>query len=173
MSSLRTSKMEKSDLTSGIKTWLEVFLKKRYSSDMVVLDVIITESNLSKLANSYVKSMANYSSWEFKPDVIGILKHRLSGAIRLAIVNRTTSSTSLKEIGELHTYAKVLDAEFAILISTNGPSNEVNLLLLDQPIRDRLLQYNPSKSMFLATWDINKNEIAQNSVLPLEYRNKL
>jgi hypothetical protein len=165
--------MEKDNLSLGIKMWLELFLEKKFSAEMDLLEVLIPESNLSKLPNSHVKSMANYSSWEFKPDLIGILKHKKSGIIRLAIANRTTSSTSLKEIGELHTYAKVLDAEFAIVISTNGPSNEVNILLLEQSIRDRLLQYKPSKSMFLATWDGDKNEILQNSVLPLEYRNKL
>jgi hypothetical protein len=164
--------MDKEQLSKQILHWMKDFLIKKFSNDYDLLDVLIPESNLSKLPILHIKSIPNYSSWEFKPDLIGILKNKITGEVSLAIANRTTSSISLKEIGELHTYAKVLDAKFAILISTNGPSNEVNILLLEQSISDRLLKFNNKTSLLIATWDIGKKAISQESILPLDYRNK-
>ncbi len=117
-----------------------------------------------------VDTLNDYSSWQFTPDVIGILRNKSSRNIELCLVCRSISSISLKEIGEINCYAKMAHPFLAILISLNGPSNEVNLLLIETAMRERLLTYDTGKTIVIATWDINSNAIVKNTVLPLQMR---
>ena len=104
------------------------------------------------------------------PDVIGILRKKSDSSTCLAIVNRTTSAISLKEIGELHCYAKLARADFAFLVSTSGVSNEVNILLVDKEIRGRLLNFENNKTITILSWNEDSNSVDKNSVLPIEMR---
>src|SRR3989344_1273778 len=141
------------EFTKKLKIWLDEFLKKDTFSKYELLDIIIPESSLSKINNGYIKSLQDYSSWDFKPDLLGILMDKETKHTRLVLVNRSTSSISLKEIGEIHCYAKLVDAEYAFIISTNGLSNEVSILLLETDIHDRLLKYSGNKTIIIGSWN--------------------
>jgi hypothetical protein len=165
--------MEKSELTHKIAKWLEVFLTKKLSNSHEILDIIIPESNLSKLPNKYIKSCNNYSSWEFKSDVLGILKNKKTNKIELVLVNRSTSALSLKEIGEIYCYSKLVDSIQSFLVSLNGVSNEVNILLLEDTTRNRLLNYNDDRKIIIFSWDEKNDGINPNSIIPIDKKNLL
>lgn len=165
--------MEKRELSNKIAKWLKTFLHDKFSSTHDVLEVIIPESNLSKLPNKYIKSCNNYSVWEFIPDVLGILKNKINGEIELVLVNRSTEALSLKEIGEIYTYSKLVNSKLSFLVSSNGVSNEVGLLLLEDEIRNRLLRYSDGKEIIIFSWDKENNRINPNSILPLDKRGYL
>lgn len=160
--------MDKKILSLSIKKWLGKFLEQKYSEGYDIIDVIIPESNLSKLPISSIKSCENYSSWEFKPDVLGILKNKKNSKIELVLVNRSTSSLSLKEIGEIYCYSKLVNAKISFLISPNGVSNEVNILLVDEKIRNKLLNYSLDNEIIICSWDENKEGINEDLVIPLD-----
>lgn len=160
--------MEKQEFTEKIAKWLELFLSKKFAESHDVLEVIIPESNLSKIQNGSIKLCQNYSAWEFKPDVFGILKNKKTGEIELVLVNRSTSSISLKEIGELYSYSKLANSKLSLLFSVNGVSNEVGILLLDNEIKKRLLNYGDGKEIVILSWDETKNNINPNSIIPFE-----
>jgi len=156
--------MDKQELTKKTAEWLKDFLSKKYD----VLDVLIPESNLSKIRNEYIKSCKDYSSWEFKPDVLGIVKNRDNGEIELVLLNRSVSSISLKEIGELYCYSKLVNSKMSFLLSLNGVSNEVGILLLDTDAKKRLLNYGDGKEIVILSWDLKKNGVNYDSVIPFE-----
>ncbi len=164
--------MKKEKFTEIIKDWLERFLINKFGNSWDV-DVIIPQSFISKLNNNLIKSIANYSSWDFKPDVLGILSNKKNKQVRLVFLNRSTSALSLKEFGEINLYAKLADAELAFLASTNGLSNEVSILLLDNNIQDRLLKFSEKKRIIIFSWDSKKSTINPNSIMPLEEKNLL
>ncbi|MCE7506968.1 hypothetical protein LZG75_12085 [Polynucleobacter sp. IMCC30063] len=163
--------MDKNKLTEVLTDWFPNFIGNSYGSEYEVLEVINPAQQLSRLNNDYIKNMPNYSSWEFKPDIVGILRRKSDSTIKLAFINRTTSGISLKEIGELHCYAKLAKVDFAFLASISGVSNEVNILLVDKAIRSRVLGYEDGKSICLFSWSEEFSGVNKNSILPIEMRN--
>jgi hypothetical protein len=157
--------MEKQEFTIKLCNWLKNFLQKRFSENYEILDVLAPPSSLSKLNNDHIKQLANYSSWDFKPDVLGILKEKKSGRLELVLLNRSTSALSLKEIGEINCYARLTDAFLVFVSSLNGVSNEVNILLLEDAIRDRVLKYG-DKSIIVFGWDEKNDRLNSDSVIP-------
>lgn len=162
--------MDKQKFTEVMRQWLTKFLTKHYSSTHEIVSVEIPETSLSKINNEYIKQIPNYSSWEFKPDVLGILKERKSGKINLVLLNRSTSALSLKEIGEINCYSRLTDAFLALIVSLNGVSNEVNILLLEDSIRDRVLNYSNTKSIIVFGWDEKNNKINKDSIIPFKQK---
>lgn len=161
--------MDKETYTKLLRDWLEGFLTAKFSSTHEIINVLIPETSLSKLNDESLKQIANYSSWEFKPDVLGILKERTSGKFELVLLNRSTSALSLKEIGEINCYARLTGAFLAMVSSLNGVSNEVNILLLEDEIRNRVLNYD-GKSILIFGWDEKNNQINKDSIIPLNQK---
>ncbi len=163
--------MDKIQLTDALFVWFPKFIKQNFPDQYDLLEIIKAPQQLSRLNNQHIKNLQNYSSWEFKPDLLGILKSKIDSTIKLAFINRTTAGISLKEIGELYCYAKLANANFAFLVSTSGVSNEVNILLVDKSIRTRVLGYDCNKSICLFSWNEEKRNANKDSVLPIEMRN--
>lgn len=161
--------MKKSEFEKIIEEWLLRFLKNRYSKDY---DVKVTRpnSNLSKIALKEIKTIERYSSFEFKPDILGILSHKKSKKIKLIFLNRSISAISLKDIGELRLYSNLAKPELSLIASPKGLPEEINLLLLDKKIQESLLNYEKDKSIILFRWVINKNNIDKISIFPISKR---
>ncbi len=147
--------------------WFKTFLRDKIN-DYEVVDVIVPSSNLSKLNNAVIKSMPNYSSWDFKSDIVAIILNKKTKLHRLVLLNCSISALSLKEIGEINLYAKLADAEFAFLVSSRGLSSEVNLLLLENDVCNRLLNYSDDKSVTIFAWDEMASKVNIDSIMPLE-----
>jgi hypothetical protein len=167
---LQEYSMDKNELSAALACWIKTFINSNFSHQYELLEVLNAPIALSKLNSSLIKALPNYSSWEFSPDLLGIIKRKSDGETCLVLINRSTSGLSLKEIGELHCYAKLVKAEFAFLVSSNGVSNEVNILLVDKQIRDRLLNFDNGKTIIILTWNENTGGVDKNSVLPIEVR---
>lgn len=157
---------EKDKLTNELKIWLENFLKKKYAVEYDI-KVIIPESNLSKLAIPEIKHVEDYSSLEFKPDILGILLNKSTKNIELVFLNRSTSAISLKEIGEMHCYSKLAKPKISFLVSSKGLPDEVNLLLLNEDIEDSLLTYDTNKKIFVFKYNIESSCMDKNSIFPI------
>lgn len=158
--------MEKNDFTERMRQWLESFLKRRLASTHDVLEVLAPTSSLSKLNNEHIKGFQNYSSWDFKPDILGIVQDKKTSQKEIVLLNRSTSALSLKEIGEINCYARLTKASLVFLTSTRGLSSEVNILLLDDDIRKRVLQLNSGGEITIFAWDEGTDSINQNSIVP-------
>ena len=109
----------KIEFESKLKTWLEGFLIEKFSKTHKI-QVLIPDSNLSKLQIPTIKRADGYWAYEFKPDIIGILEDRHSDKIDFVFLNRSLSALSLKEIGELYCYSKMAKPLFAFITSPLG-----------------------------------------------------
>ena len=68
----------------------------------------------------------------------------------------------------MNCYAKLTGAILAIVASTNGVSNEVNILLLEDQIRQRVLNYGEDRNIIVIGWDEKNNRVNKDSVIPFE-----
>jgi hypothetical protein len=159
--------INKQEFENAAKTWLERFLIKGAAGKYRV-NVLVPESNVSKLAVSAIKKIDGYSFFEFKPDVLGILENEEK--TELVFLNRSVSSLSLKEIGELQCYSRLAKPLFSFLTSPKGLASEVALLLLNKETQKSLLCYNENK--FITTFKLDPNNLAveKTSIYPLEMR---
>jgi len=152
-----------------MKVWLENHLHDDYSNEYNI-QVIIPDSNLSKIAIKSIKSIDGYNSFDFKPDVLGILSDKHTGKTELVFLNRSVSAISLKEIGELFFYSKLAQPIQSFIVSSKGLPNEVNLLLLNEDIEKRLLQYSNNGTIIIFRWDVESDSIDPKSIFPLNER---
>ena len=161
----------KLEFTEIMKKWLNKYLEK-YSKEYNI-KIICPKSNLSKIALAEIKKLPNYSSFEFKPDVLGILINKLNKETKLIFLNRTTLATSLKEIGEIICYSRLAKPLESFLVSLRGLPNGVNLLLLDKEKERSILFFDEEKFVILFRYDIEKESIDPNSVYPRKFKGKL
>jgi hypothetical protein len=80
---------------------------------------------------------------------------------------------SLREIGEIHAYSKLIGSKLSLLVSLNGLSNEVNIILIEDDFRNRLLNYAPGKKIIIFSWDEKNDGINPNSIIPLDKKDFL
>lgn len=164
--------MDKQDFTSTLITWLRQFITNKlpiYS----LLEIITPESTLNRLNNAYLRQIPHSVTWEFTPNIVALLKNNETSSIETVFINRTTKSVSLREVGELKVYATIADPIYAFIASTKSSSTEVGLLMLEKDIRERCLNYDSSKSMYIFGWDDENNKPLVDSIIPIEKRQDL
>ena len=163
--------LTKPEFTKIMEKWLFDYLKENYSDDYNI-EALVPSSNLSKLSNDSVKEIDGYSSFEFKPDVLGILSSKTDGEIKLVLLNRSTSAISLKEIGELQCYCRLAKPLLAFIASPKGLPEEVNLLLINEDMQKSILTYEKDSSIVAFRWDGNSKAIDKLSIFPIEKRDE-
>ena len=161
--------MNKNELTVIIAKWLEGFLLNRYGDDFNI-EVIIPESNFSKIANESLKKVDGYTSLDFHTDVLGILENKKTKSVKLVLLNRSISAISLKEIGEMNCYSKLMNPKHSFLVSLKGLPEEVNLILLQKEMEQKLLKINTDLEIIVFKWDEDNSKIDPLTVFPIEKR---
>ncbi|MHA1303911.1 MAG: hypothetical protein ACTSQE_17090 [Candidatus Heimdallarchaeaceae archaeon] len=164
-------KISKSDFTKTIRQWLVSYLEKMYAENYAI-EVFVPESSLSRLSFSGVKSIPNSSSFEFKPDILGVLTNKNNGSVELVFLNRTMSAISLQEIGEILCYCRLANPKVAFICSPKGVPTEINLLLIDDDIQNRLLNYSDDRCVTVFKWNQLKSEVDLKSVFPMSQKEK-
>lgn len=150
--------MNKQELTDKLSIWLEKYCKENYSAEYHI-EVIKPSSYISRLPNESIKRIENYSSLDFKPDVLGVLTSKDEfNNVKLIFINRSISSLSLREIGEIICYSKIANPIESYLVSPMALANEVNLILLDKNMQNRILKYQ-DKFLKICKFDKDKNII--------------
>ena len=159
--------VSKQEFENISKKWLERFLTKNYAREYQI-QVLIPESNISKLAVSAVKKIDGYSFFEFRPDILGILEN--GDRTELVFMNRSISTLSLKEIGELQCYSRLAKPKLSFLTSPKGLASEVALLLLNKERQKSLLQYGDNEFITTFKLDPALKVVEKTSIYPLEMR---
>ena len=159
--------MTKSQFTEILARWLFEFLNKNYSIEYEI-EVIIPDGNLSKNPNQTIKKMDAYASFEFHPDILGLLTSKTNGKVESVLLNRSISAISLKEIGEMNCYSKILHSKHSFLASLKGLPDEVNLILLNNDVSDKVLKISERNTIHIFKWDEKKSEIDQITLFPID-----
>jgi hypothetical protein len=165
-------KMDKQEFTSVLIIWLKQFIADKLSN-YSLLEIITPESTLNRLNNANLRQIPHSATWEFMPNIVALLRNNETNSVETIFINRTTKSVSLREVGELKVYATIANPLFAFIASTKSSSTEVGLLMLEKDIRERCLNYDLRKSMFIFGWDEEKNIPLEDSIIPIERRRDL
>lgn len=159
--------MNKIELTKSMSDWLSGFLNAKYSNDYLI-EILQPDSHLSKNTNATIKKIDGYTSFDFHTDIIGLLTSKSTSKVEVVLLNRSTSAISLKEIGEMNCYSKILKAKHSFIVSIKGLPDEVNLILLNDEVADKLLKITDDVYIHIFKWDAENNQIDSLSAFPLK-----
>jgi len=161
----RRRRLKEAELYHPICTWLERILKEHYKrmnvrvfdSHSIRLSKLISDLGLQTL-------FPQFNAWDVKVDITGIISNKTQG--NLALVECKTKQLTLRDVGQLLGYSKVVNPILSILTSPDPPSDPLITLLKDYGRLD-VLEYGPKRRYIrIARWDTAKNEIIPSSILP-------
>ena len=157
--------MSEVDLYEPVLTWLERVLKAHYKR----MNVRVFDSHnikLSRLINNLglPNLFPQFNAWDVKVDVTGIVSNAEIGYI--ALVECKIKQLTLRDVGQLLGYSRVVNPILAVLTSPSSPSDPLITLLKDYGRLD-VLEYGPEKRYIrIARWDNVRAEIIPSTVLP-------
>ena len=99
-------------------------------------------------------------------DVLGIVKNK-SGAFRLFFIEAKKTSLTLRDLGQLWAYCKLIDPEEAFLL-TSADLGSLNKILNIYK-REDLLDFGDGKrikKMKIAVWNVKTNSPEASSMIP-------
>lgn len=147
-----------------MRSWLEQYVKDKYKKyDVVAVDA--HSERLDRVLAKYdiVREMAN--GVDIQIDVLAIAKKGKD--IKLFFIEAKKTRLTLRDLGQLWAYCKLVDPDEAFLLSSAdlGSLNK----LLNSFKREDLLDFGDGKKikkMRVGKWDVTKNSIEYNSLVP-------
>lgn len=156
--------MKEKDLYKPMCIWLEQYIKDKYKKYEVVA-VDAHAERLDRVLAKYgiVKEMAN--GVDIQIDVLAIAKNGTD--IKLFFIEAKKTKLTLRDLGQLWAYCKLVDPDEAFLLSSAdlGSLNK----LLNAFKREDLLDFGDGKrikKMRVGKWDVTKNTLDYNSLVP-------
>lgn len=156
--------MKEEELYEPMRVWLEQYVKDKYRKYEVVA-VDAHAERLDRVLAKYdiVREMAN--GVDIQIDVLAIAQ---KGAdVKLFFIEAKKTRLTLRDLGQLWAYCKLVDPDEAFLLSSEdlGSLNK----LLNAFRREDLLDFGDGKKikkMRVGKWDVTKNTIDFNSLIP-------
>ena len=161
--------MNKPQFTERLTQWLSEFLINAYHYEYDV-EVLMPTSNLSKIANDRLKRIDGYTSFDFTVDVLGLLEHRKTKNVELIFLNRSLSAISLKEIGVMNCFSRLVKPKHAFLASLKGLPEEINLILLNSVLEQKLLKISDNLNINVFRWSEENDIVDLITVFPISQR---
>ena len=147
-----------------MRVWLDQYLKDKYKGfDIITEDT--SQERLDRALARYgiVKEMAN--GVDIQIDVLGIAKKKTQ--TKLFFIEAKKTQLTLRDLGQLWAYCKLVDPEEAFLLSSVGLGS-LNKLI-NSFRREDLLDFGDGKKikkMRVGIWDVRKNSIDSNTLVP-------
>jgi hypothetical protein len=130
---------------------------KVFDSHSVKLSRLISDLGLQNL-------FPQFNAWDVKVDVTGIVSSQTKGY--LALIECKIKQLTLRDVGQLLGYSRVVNPILSLLISPSSPTDPLITLLKDYGRLD-VLEYGPNRRYIrLARWDNVKREVIPRSILP-------
>ena len=156
--------MKEEDLYEPMRVWLEQYVKDKYKK-YEVISVDAHAERLDRVLAKYdiVREMAN--GVDIQIDVLAIAKKGTD--IKLFFIEAKKTRLTLRDLGQLWAYCKLVDPDEAFLLSSAdlGSLNK----LLNAFRREDLLDFGDGKKikkMRVGKWDVTKKYIDYNSLVP-------
>lgn len=156
--------MKEEELYEPMRLWLDQYVRDRYKK----YDVISVDAHAERLDRvlakyDVVREMAN--GVDIQIDVLAIA--RKGADIKLFFIEAKKTRLTLRDLGQLWAYCKLVDPDEAFLFSSEdlGSLNK----LLNAFRREDLLDFGDGKKikkMRVGKWDVTKNTIDYNSLVP-------
>lgn len=156
--------MLEEELYEPMRVWLEQYVRDKYKR----CDVISVDSHAERLDRvlakyGVIKEMAN--GVDIQIDVLAIAKK--NNDVKLFFIEAKKTRLTLRDLGQLWAYCKLVDPDEAFLFSSAGLGSLNKLLNAYR--REDLLDFGDGKKikkMRVGKWDVTKNTVDYNSVVP-------
>ena len=157
--------MREFDLYPPMQQWLESYLKDKYRSSDEIIVVDAHSERLDRVLRKYNIVQEEAIGVDIQIDVLGIVKR--SGKFKLFFIEAKKTSLTLRDLGQLWAYCKLIDPEEAFLM-TSADLGSLNKLL-NVYKREDLLDFGDGKrikKMRIAIWNMQTNAPDPASMIP-------
>lgn len=156
--------MLEEELYEPMRSWLEQYLTDKYKGhEIIVVDTHSERLDRALAKYNVVNEMAN--GVDIQIDVLGIV--RKQGKAKLFFIEAKKTKLTLRDLGQLWSYCKLVDPEEAFLL-TSADLGSLRKLLVSFK-REDLLDFGDGKrikKMRVGCWDIAKNVPEWSSLIP-------
>lgn len=156
--------MLEEELYEPMRLWLEQYLKDKYKGhEIISIDTHSERLDRALAKYDIVNEMAN--GVDIQIDVLGIAKKQ--GKAKLFFIEAKKTKLTLRDLGQLWSYCKLIDPEEAFLLTSADLGSLRKLLMLFK--REDLLDFGDGKKikkMRVGKWDITKNAPEWSSMIP-------
>ncbi|WP_304583485.1 hypothetical protein [Acutalibacter muris] len=157
--------MREFDLYPPMQKWLELYLRDKYKSSDEIIVVDAHSERLDRVLRKYNIIQEEAIGVDIQIDVLGIVKK--AGKVKLFFIEAKKTSLTLRDLGQLWAYCKLIDPEEAFLM-TSADLGALNKLLKVYK-RDDLLDFGEGKrikKMKVAIWNMQTNSPDSASMIP-------
>ena len=157
--------MREFDLYPPMQKWLELYLSDKYKSSDEIIVVDAHSERLDRVLRKYNIIQEEAIGVDIQIDVLGIVKK--AGKVKLFFIEAKKTSLTLRDLGQLWAYCKLIDPEEAFLM-TSADLGALNKLLKVYK-RDDLLDFGEGKrikKMKVAIWNMQTNSPDSASMIP-------
>lgn len=156
--------MLENELYEPMRVWLEQYLKDNYKGyEIVTLDTSQERLDRALSRQGIICELA--VGVDIQIDVLGIAKKKQ--ITKLFFIEAKKTRLTLRDLGQLWAYCKLIDPEEAFLLSSAGLGS-LNKLLYSLA-REDLLDYGTGKKikkMRVGKWDVSRNNIDYGTLIP-------
>ncbi len=156
--------MREEELYEPMREWLEQYVKDKYKRyEVVAIDAHAERLDRVLAKHNVIIEMAN--GVDIQIDVLAIAKK--ASEVKLFFIEAKKTKLTLRDLGQLWAYCKLVDPEEAFLF-TSADFGGLNKLL-NAFRREDLLDFGNGKKikkMKVGRWDVKKNTVDYNSVIP-------
>lgn len=156
--------MLENELYEPMRCWLEQYLKDYYKGyDIITVDT--SQERLDRALKRYDIVNETATGVDIQIDVLGIARKK--NIVKLFFIEAKKTKLTLRDLGQLWAYCKLVDPEEAFLFSSAGLGS-LNKLI-NSFRREDLLDFGNGKKikkMKIALWDVTKNTVDLSSMVP-------
>jgi hypothetical protein len=135
-----------------LKKWLEKNQAINFEDSDKIESVVFLSATIKTDPRAFVLGIEFDHKYEIQPKAVFSVVDK-SGNKALGIIEISTSAIGLKDVGVLHTYAKMINPKHALLLCQKSFSKELTYLLTDPRIGPRLLEYSAGRNLQLLDFD--------------------
>ena len=152
------------ELYEPMRIWLDQYVKDKYKKyEVIAIDAHAERLDRVLAKYDIVNEMAN--GVDIQIDVLAIARNKTD--IKLFFIEAKKTKLTLRDLGQLWSYCKLVDPDEAFLLSSDGLGS-LNKLL-NSFKREDLLDFGDGKKikkMRVGKWDVLRNAIDYNSLVP-------
>jgi hypothetical protein len=156
--------MKESDLYEPMRIWLQRYLEDKYKGwDIITLDS--HNGRLDRVLRSQGIQFDIATGIDIQIDILGIVKTK--SAFKLFFIEAKKTSLTLRDLGQLWAYCKLIDPEEAFLM-TSADLGSLNKIL-NVFKREDLLDFGDGKrikKMQIAIWNIKSKSPNMETLIP-------
>lgn len=156
--------MREEELYEPMRIWLEQYIKDRYRGyDVITIDA--HSERLDRVLAKYGINSEMANGVDIQIDVLGIARKKDN--VKLFFIEAKKTKLSLRDLGQLWAYCKLVDPEEAFLL-TSADLGSLNKLI-NSFNREDLLDFGDGKKlkkMRIGVWNIISNSPELNTLVP-------